>query len=533
MPPIVLVLSYAFCADRTSLFNKLHKKHDPRDFYALNLIIFAFGILTIRRVVKPVRNTRQGSKGEDQPILSRDQTDEWKGWMQALILIYHYTGCSQILGIYKFIRILVASYLFLTGFGHTLYFYQRSDYSLHRCAAVLIRLNFLTCLLSYAMGTDYLFYYFTPLITFWYMIIYLTMSIGHSRNSNLLFLVAKMIVSACSVTLLIRVPQVLETVFIVLRHTCNIHWDVSEWRFRMQLDAYIVFVGMLAGIAYAKVLAILDEEQSENPSILSVVRRYWIWPCAALVAGAIVGLQIYWRFATLFSNKVDHNQWFPYLSWLPILSFVILRNCTRDLRNFRSSLFVWLGRHSLETFILQYHIWLAADTKGILSLGIFGRTQTNVGRWAEFVLFSTVFLWMSWCAAKATEVMTVWIVGPRNIDERGGERGRWIELPLRDTSSEDRAPAQIPADAKPAFITRVGQWLCRHLRQSLPSRLALIGGILCVLNWVSRVGAVTGRDWLTRRSLADVLERKRNEPEAEVQHDNASRLIGGERLGYG
>lgn len=495
MRSFVLVLSYAFFADRTSLFNKLQKKHDAQDFALLSLVTFAFGILSIRRSTKPMRDATASSRQQpaDQPILSRDQTDEWKGWMQALILIYHYTGSSQILGIYKLIRILVASYLFMTGFGHTMFYYQSNDYSLRRCVAVLVRLNFLSCLLPYVMGTDYLFYYFAPLITFWYLIIYLTMRIGHSRNSSLVFLVTKIAVSACIVTLLIRVPRVLETMFAVLMHTCNIKWDVSEWRFRMQLDAYVVFVGMLCSIAYAQAYAILHQMQSENKELLSAICRYWIFIHTAIIAGALTALHLSYRFAQLFSNKFEYNYWVPYLSWVPILSFVILRNGTRILRNFRSSLFVWLGRHSLETFTLQFHTWLAADTKGILSLGIFRRRQTGIdGRWADFVLLTIVFFWMSWCAAKVTTVVTSWIVGPRTVAERGGERNRVIELPLRSDrhiASEDRdrarARAQAQADEKPALLARAWQWLCHHMANSMILRLAVILGTMWVLNWVS------------------------------------------------
>lgn len=499
IPSLVLVLSYSFYADRTSLFNKVHKKHDPQDFAVLCLITLAFGILSIRRAAKPVRDTTPSSKQEpaDQPVLSRDQTNEWKGWMQALVLIYHYTGSSQILGIYKLIRILVASYLFMTGFGHTIFFYQSSDYSLRRYAAVVVRLNFLSCLLPYAMGTDYLFYYFAPLITFWYTIIYLTMRIGHSRNLSLVYLVTKIIISACIVTLLITAPHVLETVFTVLQYTCHMNWNVSEWRFRLELDAYIVFVGMLCGIAFVKASAILREEQTENKPFLSVIRPYWVWIRIAAVASALTALPLYWRFASLFSSKVDYNRWVPYLSWVPILSFVILRNCTRGARNFRSSFFVWLGRHSLETFTLQFHIWLAADTKGILALGVFGRTRTDTdGRWVDFVLLTIMFFWMSWLAAAATAATTLWIVGTRTVDGRESSRG--VELPLR--------PGRHIR-----FFTRCWQWLCHRLRHSLTARLMLILGTMWILNWVSSLKPRNPSQGyqLTLTVALDILEKKR------------------------
>ena len=46
----------------------------------------------------------------------------------------------------------------------------------------------------------------------------------------------------------------------------------------------------------------------------------------------------------------------------------MLRNISGVLRTRYSSFFAWFGRISLELFISQYHIWLAADTHGVLVL---------------------------------------------------------------------------------------------------------------------------------------------------------------------
>ena len=69
-------------------------------------------------------------------VLNRDQTDEWRGWMQLMILIYHYTGASSQLAIYTHVRILVSAYLFLSGYGHFWYFFNKGDVSAHRLLTV-------------------------------------------------------------------------------------------------------------------------------------------------------------------------------------------------------------------------------------------------------------------------------------------------------------------------------------------------------------------------------------------------------------
>ena len=47
---------------------------------------------------------------------------------------------------------------------------------------------------------------------------------------------------------------------------------------------------------------------------------------------------------------------------------MVLRNVFGCLRMRYSSFFAWFGRISLEMFICQYHIWLAADAHGVLVL---------------------------------------------------------------------------------------------------------------------------------------------------------------------
>ena len=148
---------YCYYADRTQLFNKVQNQYNTTEFSLLCVFTLKLGVLSIRRsTTGPLQKTPHSSIQQvpDEPYLSRHQTDDWKSWMQIIILIYHYTGASKVLCVYEIIRLLVASYIFLSSFGHTIFFYRKADYSLRRCAAVLIRLNLLSCVLPYVMKNE-------------------------------------------------------------------------------------------------------------------------------------------------------------------------------------------------------------------------------------------------------------------------------------------------------------------------------------------------------------------------------------------
>lgn len=473
---LALALCYSYFADRTQIFAKSQKLYSPMEFRNLCLIALVLGILSLRRSAS--------KKATEQPFLSRDQTEEWKGWMQFGILIYHYTGASGTLEIYKVIRILVASYLFLTGFGHTIYFYQKADFSFRRCASVLVRLNMLSCLLPYIMKTDYLFYYFAPLLTFWYSVIYLTMKAGHSGNHSIGFILGKILISAMLVTALIRIPGILEGGVFILEWTCRIHWNVNEWRFRLQLDNYIVYVGMICGIFVVRISAVLRGDHKDNKTLHKFVRSYWPKIRLSAIATSLLAVPIFWHFGHRSKDKYLYNAWVPYISWVPILSFVFLRNCSRYTRNFHLSIFSWLGRHSLETFTLQFHIWLAGDTKGLLAFRLFGLKTSIYGRWLDFVCITLIFFWLSCHISAATATVTAWIVGSRT-GEMEDEGEIQLELPLTKSRAEPKAQAGHNIyDTRGVTIISFGG-LYRLFKVDLRFRVLIILSFMWILNLLS------------------------------------------------
>ncbi|KAK9468045.1 10 TM acyl transferase domain found in Cas1p-domain-containing protein [Lipomyces arxii] len=374
-------LSYCYFADRSSLFNKAAKQFLTSQFTVMTIMTIVIGALTLKR------------SDSEQGFMGRDQSNEWKGWMQIMVLIYHITGASKVLPIYKVIRVMVAAYLFMTGYGHTVFFYKKADFGIKRVASVLVRLNMLSCALAYIMNTDYLFYYFAPLSSFWFLVVYATMYVQSQRNKDIRFLVAKIAVSAVIVNLLVSVHGFLESIWFVLERVFFISWNLKEWRFRVQLDMYIVFIGMLGGLLSIK-FAELKLVQHPN------------WPTArlAILGASVAALFVYWAMTETWSSKVEYNSWHPYISFLPILGFLFLRNATHGAQNIYSTAWAWVGTCSLETFTLQFHIWMAADTNGVLEV------ISSRHRVLNLLVTTPLFLFVSNVTADATGKLTAAIV---------------------------------------------------------------------------------------------------------------------------
>lgn len=410
-----LAICFCFYADRTQIFEKSHKQFRRREFLMACSTVGIAGLLSIRKSNNQV--SRDSGDSPDQLFLSRDQTEEWKGWMQFIILIYHYTHGSKTLWIYEIVRLLIASYLFMTGFGHAMFFLKTGDYSLERVAKVLARLNLLSLILPYMMRTDYLFYYFGSLVTFWFLVIYFTLKVGRGRNSNLWFLFGKIILSAALVTCFTMIPGVLEFCSSVLSKTCAVSWNVKEWRFRTSLDLYVVYMGMVIAGLTARRSQLKSGIVQPTTLIDRAVQLSITYQGSFKIITVILSLTLlpgFWVFTRRSPNKEDYNWWQPYISFIPILCFVTLRNCHRLLRNYHSTIFAWLGRCSLETYILQYHIWLAGDTKGLLRLGL-------GNRWLEAAILTPLFFWISWHTADATQTLAVWIFGSTKLSRRFSE----------------------------------------------------------------------------------------------------------------
>ncbi|WJZ83173.1 hypothetical protein VitviT2T_002878 [Vitis vinifera] len=105
--------------------------------------------------------------------LNRHQTEEWKGWMQVLFLMYHYFAAAEI---YNAIHVFIAAYVWMTGFGNFSYYYIRKDFSLARFTQMMWRLNLFVAFCCIVLNNDFMLYYMCPMHTLFTLMVYATLA---------------------------------------------------------------------------------------------------------------------------------------------------------------------------------------------------------------------------------------------------------------------------------------------------------------------------------------------------------------------
>ncbi len=308
-------------------------------FLAFGTCIVVFTACTIAPVPKP-------------GLLNRHQTNEWKGWMQLIFLLYHYYRATWV---YNEVRIFVSCYVWLTGFGNFMYFSKKKDFSLARVVSILIRINLLTLELMLANGTSMMLYYVIPLHTGFFLLTWLTCwCIERTGRPKTILLVT------------------LVFLMFVFEWWKPFQGDVA---FRFGLDRYSNWWGM--------VCAYIQLNHSRNI-------HYGI--------ALLIGIACCSTWYVVWGHEADkyiYNPSHPYIVIVPIVGYIAIRNCHPILRKHYCKGLAWVGGGTLETYVLQFHILMCQNVQHILVL-IPGFKVFNT------CVISVLFFVVSWVTREIT-----------------------------------------------------------------------------------------------------------------------------------
>lgn len=240
---------------------------------------------------------------------------------------------------------------------------------------MLFKLNLLTVCLCLTMNRPYQFYEYVPLVTFWFLVIHITLTAvpqvtSQSVDANpvhYLYLVIKFIVLMSIVTILYMSEVLFAKIFLTRPWKAlfvTTDDSISDWWFRWKVDRYAVPAGMIFAFLYE----VLKKQGLLTDDIRSChLFAHNVHNLMALIC-SMVGMGIYATFSFLCRNESECVEIHAYISFLPIVSFLVLRNVSSFVRGWHSTFFAWFGRMSVELFVLQNHVWLTANTNGVLVL---------------------------------------------------------------------------------------------------------------------------------------------------------------------
>ena len=109
--------------------------------------------------------------------------------------------------------------------------------------------------------------------------------------------------------------------------------------------------------------AAIDENDQQKLQMLEELPTAKATMYKAALIGGTLALSVWYVVSIFLLPKRDYNKLHPFTSFIPIWCYMVLRNCSPTLRRYHMHLFAWCGKVTLETYILQFRVWM--KTTGI------------------------------------------------------------------------------------------------------------------------------------------------------------------------
>lgn len=358
---VSLILLMTYICEYLWFFSHSTKTYSRDLFIFVLIIFFGYAFYTI----KPIK---------DLSLLGREQTEEWKGWMQFIFLLYHYFHAEEV---YNPVRVMITCYVWMTGFGNFSFFYIKQDFSWLRVIQMLWRLNFSVVLLMWTHQNTWILYYICPMHTFYFFMVYITMYIFSSVNASKWGIRIKLFIVGVLIFIIWDYNHGLFDIVFAFLGTDKViganSGSVWEWYFRTSLDHWSTYLGMIFALNFPLCEQFFTKAKG-TPLLLT-----------AILMGSIT---IYWFYYYYPLDKLQYNLTHSYFAIIPLTSYIFFRNITPSIRSGVSMSLHELGKTTLETYLLQHHIWLSSNAKTLW-------TVIPGNPWINFAFATIIFFIVS------------------------------------------------------------------------------------------------------------------------------------------
>ena len=336
---VAVILGIAYIGNTWKTTYPRNDNHDPRMFWVMNASLLVASVVTLKH------DPKASSRGVQ--LLSRPQTEEWKGWMQWAFIMYHY---YRVYYVYNEIRLFVSAYVWMTGFGNFLYFEKKQDFSLDRMVSMWIRINYFPILLSFFLDVPLELYYVVPLHTTGFFITMATCYVSSLLKKHMGYGYWAANSGGIALCLLVHV------LFYETPAVNSLKFFSDEYFFRFQADKYSAWFGILSALFWGKFKDYMQWAYAgQHQTLAAWAQRFggvfliWIW---------------YYGFGYM-SDKFMYNPTHPYIFFLPVAGWLMIRNSSKYMCELHSMALEFFGRITLETYVLQFHVFMSHNVQHI------------------------------------------------------------------------------------------------------------------------------------------------------------------------
>ena len=272
----------------------------------------------------------------------------------------------------------MSAYVWLTGFGNGGYFLSSADFSAKRFTQQLWRMNFLCLFLSLATGTPWIEYYFVALATVHFVLIWVSLAIarvigtlvGWEKPDKKEHREACYAEKALGCALMIGLCCIIwldphndgKGVYDVLLRPWLLDIDGEhyfEWYFWMRTK--MDFLSSVPGLCFA---AVYTPFRDAWPFGISRLARWGMGACASTLIALAIWVSQLPQYCC--DGGADYRSVNPYVGTLWIPFYLLARNAIPALSRRIMKPIEWVGMHSLEFYLLQFHVFLTDGSHQIL-----------------------------------------------------------------------------------------------------------------------------------------------------------------------
>lgn len=293
-------------------------------------------------------------------LLNSFQTSEMKGFLSVALLIYRFSSLGPSNFDYHsdqsidseakmyLAKVATTAFLFLTGYCHASYFYYSSSKKqereeVPRLVGTVFRINFSAMFLSLVIGKAE--YIAIPVLhTISIMVIWFWFTMHRSTN----YVKYQFRRRLFGLGVLIFVFWDCELLSVFGFHSLRGSFpSIWECYYVSHMHHWAAFLGVIFAVNQKIASLQLRKLESMNPISSTLAKGTICFVFLSIMSGCTAEALKMPSLALTLSHR--------YFGIFPVLAYVYFRNVSKSLREHHIGALSWLGRYSLEVYLLQHH----------------------------------------------------------------------------------------------------------------------------------------------------------------------------------